>query len=204
MRHGIIIPYRKREDHLKKAAPILSKYGKVFVIEQADDKAFNRGKLINAGFITFKDQFDYFTAHDVDLLPLGRADYSYSENPCHLAAKVEHLNNFLPYEKYFGGVSLIPNIAFEKVNGFNNDMFGWGAEDDELRRRFDEMNIPVTRRELSYSSLPHVRNIDPKLRANNKAILKSTVKWGNGLTSCKFEIYSNTELEYYTLLKIVL
>lgn len=202
--HGIIIPFRKREDHLKQSAPILSRYGKVYVIEQMDKQPFNRGKLINAGYITFKNEFNYFTAHDVDLIPEKRIDYSYSPIPCHLSAEVQHLNYFLPYETYFGGVTLMPNHLFEKVNGFPNDYWGWGGEDDQLRKRFVDMNIDVTRRPGRYLSLPHIRNIDKELRLKNKSANKEPVRWSNGLTSCQFQIISNIEQKHYTHLKVIL
>lgn len=202
--HGIIIPFRKREDHLKQSAPILKRYGKVYVIEQMDKLPFNRGKLINAGYLTFRNEFNYFTAHDVDLIPEKRVDYSYSPLPCHLAAEIQHLNYHLPYEKYFGGVTLMPNHLFEKINGFPNDYNGWGGEDDQLRKRFVEMHIDVTRRPGRYLSLPHIRKIDKDLRQKNKDANKEPVRWGNGLTSCKFDIIGRQEKEHYTLIQVVI
>ena len=39
-------------------------------IEQADDKPFNRGKLLNVGYTLACDNgCDYFVFHDVDMLP---------------------------------------------------------------------------------------------------------------------------------------
>ena len=53
----IIIPYRNRESHLKyflnNTFPLLKKHLKelkVVIIEQTNDKLFNRGKLLNIGY----------------------------------------------------------------------------------------------------------------------------------------------------------
>ena len=44
MRCGFLIPFRDRNEHLLAIAPILNKYGKVYVIDQCDEKSFNFGK----------------------------------------------------------------------------------------------------------------------------------------------------------------
>lgn len=42
----------------------------IFVIEQSlDQRKFNRGKLLNAGFDMARNDYDVFIFHDVDLLP---------------------------------------------------------------------------------------------------------------------------------------
>ena len=203
MRFGIVIPYRKRSEHLAQTAPVLSRFGKVFVIEQADDKPFNRGKLINVGYLTYSKYFDYFAAHDVDMLP-EKVNYSYSENPCHLATEVEDYGYKLPNEKYFGGVTLFPNDKFEKVNGFSNNFWGWGGEDDYIRRRFEEMNIDLQSRQCRFKSLHHIRNIDQDLRLKNKEILRGDIRWEDGLTSCNFDVVGITYNDKYVLLKVKL
>ena len=63
-------------------------------------KVSTLGKLINAGFIEFKNEFDYFIIHDVDAVPQN-ADYSYSIYPTHLGTQVEQFGYMLPYPKFF-------------------------------------------------------------------------------------------------------
>lgn len=200
-RLGIIIPFRDRELHLLQSAPILKKIGTVYVVEQMDDKPFNRGKLINIGLIDFKNEFDYFAAHDVDMVPED-ADYSYCDNPCHLATMVEQFGYKMPYARYFGGVTLLPNDKFEQVNGFSNEYFGYGGEDDELRRRFEEKNITIESRQCRFKSLPHEINIDHDLRMKNNSRLLAPVDWNDGLSNCKYEIVDCEDLEDYTLLQV--
>jgi len=40
------------------------------------------------------------------------------------------LLNRLPYRTIFGGVSALTVEQFKSVNGFSNQYFGWGGEDD--------------------------------------------------------------------------
>ena len=45
----------------------------IFVVEQDENEEFNRGSLMNVGFVQALkevDNFDCFIFHDVDLLPM--------------------------------------------------------------------------------------------------------------------------------------
>lgn len=174
---AILIPYRDRAEHLSvflKLFPQRINLGRsknpidyeIFIIEQDNQKLFNRGMLLNIGFALTKDKFDYFCFHDVDMIPLS-ADYSYPYLPTHLAFNVsqfkETLNTGLPYRHYFGGVSLFNKSDLIKINGFSNGYWGWGSEDDDLLVRCVKNGLRWTRRIGTYESLPHpkIRNPDP-------------------------------------------
>ena len=45
------------------------------------------------------------------------------------------------FDTYFGGVTIFPIDAFKKVNGYSNEYWGWGFEDDDLLLRLTEQNI---------------------------------------------------------------
>jgi len=200
---GIIIPYRNRLENLRVSIPILKQFGQIYLIEQADDKPFNRGKLINCGWLEFNKEFDYFVAHDVDKIP-ELVDYSYCDNPCHIGTQIEQFGYKMPYEKFFGGITLFPNDKFEQVNGFGNLYFGFGAEDDCIRRRFEEKNIPIESRQCRFKSLPHEINIDYILRMKNYQRFKAPVDWNDGLSNCQYEIVDCEDFDDYTLLKVKL
>jgi hypothetical protein len=55
---AIVVPYRDREEHLKKFLPAMKKCDflndidyEILIVEQEDGKPFNRGKLLNVGAI---------------------------------------------------------------------------------------------------------------------------------------------------------
>jgi hypothetical protein len=138
---GICIPYRNRKEHLERLVPHLSKHltergidHKFYVGHQVDDKLFNRGAMKNiAAEFAFNDGCDYIAWHDVDMLPHEDGDYSYpSDNPIHIATKLSKYNYGLGYDQYFGGVVLFTKEQAEKTNGYSNEYWDWGQEDDDL------------------------------------------------------------------------
>ena len=146
---AIIIPFRDsdpeqpRTKQLNEFIKYMSNYlkditYKIFVIEQSDDsKKFNRGELLNIGF-KFAEQegFTNFIFHDVDLLPSAELKKYYTDapdkNPIHIAAVWSRYGKN-PY--YFGGIVAFNKQMFNKINGFPNNFWGWGGEDDELYKR---------------------------------------------------------------------
>lgn len=42
----------------------------------------------------------------------------------------------LPYGTIFGGVTALKAEHFEQMNGYSNDYWGWGGEDDDMRSRY--------------------------------------------------------------------
>jgi len=152
MKHklGVIIPYREREEHLERFIEHFIEFMsdkkinyQIFVIEQYDLKPFNRGRLLNVGYkIAISQGCDYICFHDVDMLP-EEADYSYPMKPTHLASQLSNYNYSVPYDEYFGGVTLFNKYDFEVVNGYSNNYQGWGYEDDDLLSRCYEKKLPM-------------------------------------------------------------
>lgn len=138
---GICIPYRNRKEHIEKLIPHLSEHlnkkgieHSFYVGHQIDDKLFNRGAMKNiAAHMAFADGCDYVALHDVDMLPQEEADYSYpKKTPIHIATKLSKYNYGLGYDQYFGGVVLFTKEQLYKTNGYSNDYWDWGQEDDDL------------------------------------------------------------------------
>ena len=149
---AIIVPYRDREEHLAQFVPHMEKFlsdkkidFKIFVVEQGNDRPFNRGWLINVGYTIAKEQgFDYFCFHDVDMLPEDdTCDYSWVDKPTHLATRLSKFNYRLVYPEYFSGVTLFNKEHFEWINGFSNKYWGWGFEDDDLLYRCRKRGVPL-------------------------------------------------------------
>jgi hypothetical protein len=142
---GICIPYRNRKEHIENLIPHLSKYlnekginHKFYVGHQIDDKLFNRGAMKNiAAHYAFEDGCDYIAWHDVDMLAEDKdgliCDYSYPEtSPIHIATKLSKYNYGLGYDQYFGGVVLFTKEQSYQTNGYSNNYWDWGQEDDDL------------------------------------------------------------------------
>jgi len=151
MKLGIIVPYRNRVSHLERFTKDTVKYLKskkidfeIIIVEQSDDKPFNRGKLLNVGYIKAKELgCKYVVFHDVDMIPI-EVDYSYSEVPMHLATNFEleyEKSKNLTFDDYFGGVTMMSNSTFETINGYSNLYWGWGFEDDDLLFRCVEKSV---------------------------------------------------------------
>ena len=146
MKLGVIVPYRKRPGHLRKFRESIESYLKdqdyeLIVVEQNDDLPFNRGKLLNIGFQqqAIRNQCDYVVFHDIDMLPID-VDYSYSDVPIHLATNFTNSDREI-FKTYFGGITMFPIDLFKKVNGYSNEYWGWGFEDDDLLMRLTEQNV---------------------------------------------------------------
>ena len=62
-----------------------------------------------------------------------------------MSVAVDKFDYQLPYEGIFGGVSAISVKHFNFVNGFSNQFWGWGGEDDDTSKRLTMNNLEVTR-----------------------------------------------------------
>ena len=51
----------------------------------------------------------------------------------------------LPYVDLFGGVGALRTEHFQKINGFSNQFWGWGGEDDDMSSRIRNNKLNITR-----------------------------------------------------------
>ena len=151
---AIIIPHRKRIDHLKKFIEWINKLDKkqnkfdLYIIDQNNFDRFNRGLLLNIGYyIAHKNySYDRYIFHDVDSYPTQELFDLYFKNlddNIHFASP--HLGYKYTFENFLGGVIGLTNDTFNKINGFPNTFFGWGGEDDALYNRLASNNIIIYR-----------------------------------------------------------
>ncbi|XP_008307071.1 beta-1,4-galactosyltransferase 3-like [Cynoglossus semilaevis] len=154
-RTAIIIPFRNRDLHLKiflhYIHPLLQRqqlnYG-IYVINQAGNYSFNRAKLMNVGFweAMLEETWDCVFFHDVDLIPEDdRNIYICDDNPKHASIAVNKFNYILPYSTCFGGVSALTPSQFYRINGFPNNYWGWGGEDDDVATRVFLAGMKISR-----------------------------------------------------------
>jgi hypothetical protein len=206
---AIIVPYRDRSYNLihflLNIHWYLAKCGlknDIYVIEQADSHPFNRGQVLNIGFLeaVATGGYSHFALHDVDLIPLS-VDYSRPASPTHLGS---HLGQFLyklPYKNFFGGANLFTAGDFELINGFPNQLWGWGFEDDALFQRCISRGLKVVRRPGRFISLPHEINPDSmRTRKTNSKIALQTLQEDvprEGLSTVDYRICSRDRIQEF-------
>jgi hypothetical protein len=169
MKLGVCIPYRNREEHMKVFVPHVSKFLEergiehtIYLAHQCDDKLFNRGLMKNiAAKHAFDDGCDYIVWHDIDMVPEDEScDYSFpKDNPQHIAVRISQSDYQLKYEEYFGGAVVFSKEQVEKTNGYSNDYWDWGMEDDDLFWRC-VMEGYAEKTKLDYSEEKYVANFN--------------------------------------------
>ena len=167
---SLIIPYRQREEALKTIIPALEAYlpkqvedYEILIMEQANDKPFNKGLLNNLGFSFSAKDSDYVCFHDVDLIP-QYSDYSYPEKPSHISSHCSQFNYINIPDKIMGGVILFNNDDYKKVNGYSNQFNGWGKEDDDLYSRCEKENLTPYKHPFGrFYSVPHQHRLTSAL-----------------------------------------
>ncbi|HEY4369903.1 MAG TPA: galactosyltransferase-related protein [Steroidobacteraceae bacterium] len=135
----ILIPYRDRQEHLRQLLPQLTATlrkqeidYRVLVIEQEAGGLFNRGKLVNVGIQHAAQASDYYCIHDVDAVPVV-ANYLCPSQPLRLMHKVRRgAGEEERPTHYFSAAVSIRKEQVVAANGFSNEYWGWGKEDDDF------------------------------------------------------------------------
>ncbi|KAM4047911.1 beta-1,4-galactosyltransferase 4-like [Anomaloglossus baeobatrachus] len=204
-RVAILIPYRNRERHLlyllDNLLPFLQRqlldYA-IYIIHQAGNDTFNRAQLLNIGYLEAlkEENWDCFIFHDVDLVPENDYNtYLCDSEPKHLVVVCNATNYNSVYKEYFGGVTAMTRKQIAKVNGYSNNYWGWGGEDDDLYYRVQLGNMTVVRpaREVArYTMISHTRDVGNEKNEKRWELLKNVSKvWKtDGLNSCTYELLS--------------
>jgi hypothetical protein len=141
----IVIPFRDRDTHLeyfiKNTLPLLQEHlpnSKVVVVEQNEGKLFNRGMLLNIAFKEYQNKTKYFFTHDVDINPTKKCIEKYYTQ---LVDEEHVLGIYTSHCNTLGGIIKMKDSTIHKINGFPNDIWGWGAEDKALQNRTEYYNI---------------------------------------------------------------
>lgn len=140
----------------------------IYCIEQhasPKEQKFNRGYLLNIGYriASAHHTHSHYIFHDVDNLPcihLMQLYRMFPKTPMALATRgtryeqpsfytgdalkeLAHNRKLKKQRPFMGGVISINGKDFETVNGFPNDFWGWGGEDDELSHRMAHHGLCV-------------------------------------------------------------
>ncbi|XP_041961183.1 beta-1,4-galactosyltransferase 1-like [Alosa sapidissima] len=210
---AVIIPFRHREFHLKYwlhyLHPILQRqqldYG-IYVINQYGETTFNRGKLMNVGYAEARKQYDYrcFVFSDVDIVPMDdRNFYKCYSQPRHLSVAIDKFGFRLPYMQIFGGVTALSLEQFTKINGYPNNYWGWGGEDDDISQRVSMRGMFISRpdgqtgrcRMIKHHKEAH--NAPNPKRFDNLRLTGQTIN-SDGLSSLQYRVVSVEKNPLYT------
>lgn len=215
---------KQLETFLRVMPSLLNPYCRyrIFVIEQSDDgDKFNIGKLKNVGFKIARDwekrhsefgKFDKYVFSDVDMLPDYELTPYYvgSESPITLAyrgTRYEALDKRTS-KIFLGGVLGFTAEDFENINGYPNNFWGWGGEDDALANRMVRVGLttvyyPKVGRVIDIET-SNLRPITIKEKLANETI--DSLKWEklyndvdgsvrNGLNSLNYNLLNKTRID---------
>jgi len=171
---------------------------RIVIIEQDNDQPFNRGFLLNIGFVECEKRtscyIKYYIHHNCDLFPdVGEQyflDYSYPGSG---------VRDHFGYIGGLGGISIINRNAFKLINGFPNNCLCWSTEDEIIKQRCERFNIKINRdknynkgikeenhvRDSSFQKLNQINTSDDNINSIR-----------NGITSMLYKCKINNESEF--------
>jgi len=170
---------------------------RVVIIEQDNNKPFNRGYLLNIGFVECEKRtsgyIKYYIHHNCDLFPvvggLYPLDYSYPGSD---------VRDLFGFSNGLGGICIINRNSFKLVNGFPNNCLCWSTEDEIIKQRCEKNNIKISRpiynqyvleenhvRDSSFQKLNQINTRDDNINSKR-----------NGITSMLYECKINNESEF--------
>ncbi|XP_048053253.1 beta-1,4-galactosyltransferase 1 [Megalobrama amblycephala] len=214
---ALIIPFRNRDEHLKYwlhyLHPILQRqqldYG-IYVIEQDGVDTFNRAKLLNVGYVEALKEYDYdcFIFSDVDIIPMDdRNTYKCSSQPRHLSVSMDKFGFRLPYKQYFGGVSAMSKEQFQKINGFPNNYWGWGGEDDDIFNRLSFRGMKISRPNGDIGNCRMIRHSrdkknEPNPQRFNRITHTRQTMNTDGINSLEYKVINIEKNKLYTKITV--
>jgi beta-1,4-galactosyltransferase 1 len=157
----IVIPFRNRHSHLEyfiaNTVPLIREHlpnSKIVVVEQNEGKLFNRGMLLNIGFKEYENKTNFFFTHDVDMNPkLDIIENVYTNKNIDMY-RIKKVHN-----ECLGGIIKVKHDIIFEINGFPNNIWGWGIEDRALYYRCYIKNINITENnKQSFKIMPHKHN----------------------------------------------
>ena len=130
-----------------------------------------------------KNDNQYFILSDVDLIPSQELIPMYlqiPENPIHLGNKGTRYEKNQDKDKdettFLGGVVSFSAKDFIESNGYPNNFWGWGGEDDALNHRLQENKIKITLPDAPVIDLEEL-SLQKKLQSLKEQKVKEKQKW---------------------------
>lgn len=213
----ILVPYRDRKVDYESFVSFMPEFltrlfgtnWRIVIMEQVAGKDFNRGALLNAGFLLCDDISGNYFLHDIDTLPIS--DVSQSRYTLDCCEEIIGIYNSVC--DTLGGIVKISGSMFVQMNGFPNNYFGWGVEDKALQNRANAYNFPINKLLLNdESGCAHFKiSASPAVQRPANLAARTMYEYSlfpqyspeeqdsliviNGLNTCKFDVVSHSRHE---------
>ena len=188
---------------------ILKPYFKfhIYIIEQSQEENFNIGKLKNIGFkIASQKKYDHYifsdidTIPDYDLIPYFLKNENYPISLASRGTRYEEKNKIIN-KPFLGALLGFNKKLFEEINGYPNNFWGWGGEDDALINRLININknyicipkkgsiIDLEEKDNKPVSIKNKFKLEVKDQLKYEKLYIDLTQWmNNGLNSLEYNI----------------
>ena len=146
----------------------LNKYNieyNIMICEQNDDELFNRGKILNIAFLE-SEKIVHFPKKYFHM----NTDYLFDLNRTFPLEILNFENGFLDLHKVslpvLGGACVFDSESYKIINGFPNDLIGWGGDDWAIYNRLMEKNVSVYGGNLTNSGFIIENNDDKNINTD--------------------------------------
>jgi hypothetical protein len=208
-----IIPFRARPPHeirkeeikkcIESIVSCFTKHNKKFEIiiaEQNNDHPFNMALLKNIGFLEGEKKYttpklylhmnaDYYIDTSKDF-PKELDDFN-EEGVLDIYALDKDDNS-----DWVGGCCAFTAESFIKINGFPNNLFGWGGCDTAFRYRLNTNGVKYIRNTLTNNGWVLAQDMAPRDQSTNFPNIEKGKGdiMTNGLNTCKYNVDGSGEL----------
>ncbi|CAF0968854.1 unnamed protein product [Rotaria sordida] len=208
---AIIVPYRDRWDILRRFLFHTHRFlqrqqldYRIYVCEQAFDKTFNKGIVMNSCFkeiLNLEPNTICFIMHDVDLLLIDdRNMYTCPSYPRHLSVAIDKFDYYLPYPELVGGVLAMRREHYILVNGYSTNYWGWGGEDDDMHKRITNKHLILERPPASIARYKMLKHTHQKLNPSRMKVLRTAhIRIdSDGVNNVKYKLLNTSFHHLYT------
>jgi len=176
---------------------------KILICEQNNDMLFNKGILYNAGFLEAEKIFNKCIDRRYFMI---NVDYRFNMDHVfpkdYLKSKIGFIDIYLVDKNaynFIGGCSCVDPYTYKLLNGYPNDIYGWGGEDWALMRRIREKGVLYDRSILNngliidnsgwaiHNAETTVDNDYDTNQRNMRKALQDPIE-NNGLDNCHYKV----------------
>ena len=174
---------------------------KIVIAEQNDDNKFNRGYLLNIGFIESEKLFNENREHKYKYIHMN-TDYTFNLNRSFPVEILDFNKGFLdlhrPPHPVLGAACVFDAESYKEINGFPNDLYGWGGDDWAIYKRIINKNIPLETPNTLFNTgfiieKQHQFENDCSNNFHNCTLAARDDLETNGVSQCKYTVNSNGE-----------